>query len=136
MIVGVFYLAAAGFNAAYTLPRASDADLFEGYADGAWLSSLEELVREVFIPNAALLMAIVVVFEVAVGLALLGRGAWVDAGAAASLIWVAAILPFLAWPYLVVNVVLAGAQGIVATRRYEATAWDVARGVAHRAARR
>ncbi len=34
------------------------------------------------------------------------RDRWVDAGILASLVWVVAILPFLAWPNLLVNLVL------------------------------
>lgn len=123
--VGLLYLAAAAFNLAYTLPRAGDPEVFEGYADGAWLPVLEDLVRDLFMPNAAIFMAMVVAFEVAVGVLILGRGRQVDAGVAASVAWVVALLPFLAWPYLLVNVGLAAGQGVVALRRYERAAWEL-----------
>lgn len=131
--VGVFYLAAAAFNLAYTLPRAGEPELFEGYADGAWLPLFENLVRDVFMPNAEVFMVLVAAFEVAVGLAILGKEPWVDGGVAASVAWVIVLLPFLAWPYLLVNVGLAAAQGSIAARRYQRAAWDaVHRRAAHR----
>jgi hypothetical protein len=136
-VVGAFYLLSAVFNAAYTLPLTDEPDTFQGYADGAWFSFLTEFMEDVFAPNGAVFMVIVVVFEVAVGLLIMGRGGWVDFGVAASLVWVIAILPFLAWPYLLVNVALVLIQGVILLRRYPTTIWHLmaqwfdARGTPH-----
>jgi hypothetical protein len=78
-------------------------------------------------PNDQLLLVLVIVFEVAVGLAILNRGIWVDVGVAASLLWVIAILPFLAWPYLITNVVLVVLQGVLLLRRYDNSIWSLVR---------
>ena len=68
---------------------------------------------------------LVIVFEIVVGLLILSRSLWVDLGVGASVLWVLAVLPFLAWPYLLVNVVLAVVQGILLLRRYDTAVWDL-----------
>lgn len=118
--VGLAYLGAAGFNTIYTLPRSDELD---GYADGAWFGLLENFMRDVFMPNGFVFMAAVIVFEVAVGLLVLSRGHLVDLGVIASVVWVLAVLPFLAWPYLITNLVLVLLQAVVLLRRYDTAVW-------------
>lgn len=125
-VIGFGYLAAAVFNGIYTLPRTDQPDLLDGYADGAWLPFLEDLTRDVIMPNDSVVMVAVILFEVAAGVMILSRDHWVDLGVGTSLVWVLAILPFLAWPYLITNVVLAVLQGIVLLRRYDAPVWTLA----------
>ena len=122
--IGCSYLAAAIFNTVYTLPRS---DQLEGYADGAWFPFLADFMRDVFMPNGDLFMILVIGFEVAVALLILSRGGYVDAGVTASVLWVLAVLPFLAWPYLITNIVLAGMQGVLLFRRYDSAIWDSVR---------
>lgn len=124
-VIGVFYLAAAVFNLTYTLPRSNEADIFEGYADGAWFGFLETFVRDGLMPNATLLMTAVIAFELIVGWAILGAGQRVDLGVAFSLAWVVAILPFLAWPYLLTNLALIVMQGVLLFRRYDTPIWTL-----------
>lgn len=124
--VGLAYVAAAIFNAVYTLPRS---DELQGYADGAWLPFLEDFMVDVFMPNGELFMGLVVLFEVVVGLLILARWRSVDAGVLASVGWVLVVLPFLAWPYLLTNLVLAVVQGVLLLRRYDRTLLELVRGV-------
>ena len=124
IFMGVAYLAAAIFNTAYTLPRS---DQLDGYAEGAWFAFLEDFMWDVFMPNGDLFMTLVILFEVAVALLILSRGRYVDAGVAASVLWVLAILPFLAWPYLLTNIILALMQGVILLRRYDRALWDMVR---------
>jgi hypothetical protein len=119
--IGLAYLAAAVFNTVYTLPRS---DQLDGYADGAWFSFLADFMRDVFMPNGDLFMILVIAFEVAVALLILSRGRYVDAGVTASVLWVLVVLPFLAWPYLITNIVLAAVQGVLLLRRYDSAIWD------------
>lgn len=119
-VIGVAYLAAAGFNTVYTLPRT---DQLDGYADGAWFGFLSDFMRDVFMPNGTAFTTAVILFEIGVGALVLYRGRYVDAGVAASVLWVLAVLPFLAWPYLITNLVLAPIQGILLVRRYETPIW-------------
>ncbi len=123
--IGVFYLAAAAFNLTYTLPRTNETGLLEGYADGAWFGFLESFMRDVLMPNDTLLMAGVIVFEIVVGWAILSSGDRVDLGVIASLLWVIAILPFLAWPYLLTNLALVMMQGVLLFRRYDTAIWTL-----------
>lgn len=122
-VVGLFYLAAAVFNLTYTLPKTDEAGLLDGYADGAWFGFLETFVRDVLMPNDTLVMAAVVVFEIVVGWAILSSGDRVDLGVALSLAWVVAILPFLAWPYLLTNLALIVMQGVLLLRRFDTPIW-------------
>ncbi|NNC39584.1 MAG: hypothetical protein HKN95_02735 [Acidimicrobiia bacterium] len=119
--IGIAYLAAAVFNTVYTLPRS---DQLDGYADGAWFPFLGDFMRDVFMPNGDLFMILVIAFEVAVAVLILGRGSSVDAGVVASVLWVLAVLPFLAWPYLITNLVLALTQGVILFRRYDTAIWE------------
>ena len=120
-VVGIAYLASATFNFVYTLPRSDELD---SYADGAWFPFLADFMRDVFMPNGDLFMTLVILFEVTVGLLILSRGAWVDLGVLASVAWVLVVLPFLAWPYLITNLVLVVLQGVVLLRRYDSTIWN------------
>jgi hypothetical protein len=124
-LIACAYLAAAGFNTVYTLPRSDELD---GYADGAWFGFLGDFMRDVFMPNGEIFMALVIIFEVAVAILIAGRSTAVDAGVVASVLWVLAVLPFLAWPYLITNIVLAVVQGLVATRTYDTPVWPTRRG--------
>lgn len=123
--IGFFYLAAAVFNLTYTLPRTDESGLLEGYADGAWFGFLETFMRDVLMPNDTLLMAAVIVFEVFVAWAILSSGDRVDYGVALSLVWVVAIMPFLAWPYLLTNLVLIVMQGVLLFRRFDTPIWTL-----------
>lgn len=119
-VIGVAYLAAAGFNTVYTLPRA---DQLDDYADGAWFGFLGDFMRDVFMPNGTAFMMAVIIFEIGVGALVLYRARFVDVGVTASVLWVLAVLPFLAWPYLVTNLVLAPIQGVLLLRRYDTPLW-------------
>jgi len=120
-VVGVAYLASAVFNTVYTLPRSDELD---GYADGAWFGFLGDFMRDVFMPNGDLFMTAVILFEITVGLLILSRRTFVDIGVAASVAWVLIVLPFLAWPYLITNLVLAILQGVLLLRRYDTATWS------------
>jgi hypothetical protein len=120
-VVGVAYLASAVFNTVYTLPRSDELD---GYADGAWFGFLGDFMRDVFMPNGDVFMTAVILFEITVGLLILSRRTLVDVGVLASVGWVLIVLPFLAWPYLITNIVLAILQGVLLLRRYDTTVWS------------
>jgi hypothetical protein len=121
-VIGLAYLAAA-FNTVYTLPRSDEEGMFDDYAEGAWFGFLEDYMSNVFNPNGELFMTLVIVFEVAVGLLILNRGRGVDVGVVASVGWVLAVLPFLAWPYLSTNLALAAVQAALLARSYDRTIW-------------
>ena len=100
--------------------------MFDGYADGTWFGFLADFITDVFSPQATVFMSVVVVFELVVAALIAGRDRWVDLGVGLSLVWVVAILPFLAWPYLLVNVALVVAQGVLLLRHFDHTLWQSA----------
>ncbi len=124
IFMGLAYVAAAVFNSTYTLQHANELD---GYAEGAWFGFLQDFMWEVFMPNGELFMIMVITFEVIVAGLILSRRRAVDVGVTLSVLWVVGILPFLAWPYLLTNVVLAVAQGVILLRRYDVSLWGMAR---------
>jgi hypothetical protein len=124
--IGFAYLTAAVFNTIYTLPRSNQLD---GYAEGAWFPFLEDFMWDVFMPNGELFMTLVIIFEITVAILILSRSSYVDIGVGASILWVLGILPFLAWPYLTTNLILALMQGAILLRRYDTSIWDLARSV-------
>jgi hypothetical protein len=122
--VGVAYLVAAAFNLIFTLPTG---DL--GWAaEMAWHPILKDFMTAVVIPNHELVLALVVVFEIAVAVLILGRGRSVDLGIVASVLWVLFLIPFLQpFPMAATNVVLAIIQGILVLRRYDVAIWELVR---------
>ena len=76
--MGVIFLIGAAFNGVYTLGHTDD--FYGGWADGAWLGPARTLVRDVVIPNGRLFTILVIVVQVAVGIAILSRGDLVKLG--------------------------------------------------------
>ena len=121
-IIALAYLAAAGFNLFFTLPKGD----LSWFADAAWTPILAGFVREVVLPNDTLFMVLVVLFEAAVAVLILGRGRFVDLGVIASVLWVLFLIPFLQpFPMAATNVVLALLQGILLLRRYDTAIWEL-----------
>jgi hypothetical protein len=46
-------------------------------------------------------------------------------------LWVLAILPFLAWPCLLTNIALVALQGLLLLRRYDTSTWMLIRDAGH-----
>ena len=99
-VVGVAYLVAAAFNLLFTLPRGD----LGWFAESAWVPFLQDIVRQVVVPNHELFMVLVVAFEVAVGALILSRDRYVDVGVGASVLWPQALLMLV---YAVVGLTLA-----------------------------
>ena len=70
--VGLLFPAGAAFNATYTTHHSTD--FYRQFADGAWLTPSEWLLRRLVIPNATLVTISVIAFPVAVATAILSRG--------------------------------------------------------------
>lgn len=130
-IVGATYLAAAAFNLFFTLPTGD----LRWLADNAWFPALADFVTKAVQPNHEPFMLLVVVFEAAVGVLILGRGRLVDLGIGASVLWVLFLVPFLQpFPMATTNVVLAIVQGSLLLRRYDSSIWELSRAHLVRAA--
>lgn len=123
-VVGVAYLVAAAFNLLFTLPRGD----LGWFAESAWVPFLQDIVRQVVVPNHELFMVLVVAFEVAVGALILSRDRYVDVGVGASVLWVLFLVPFLQlFPMAATNVMLAIFQGVLLLRRYDTAIWELVR---------
>lgn len=70
--IGTLYAVGAVFNGVYTLRHGSE--LYGDFADGAWLSPAEWLIRRMVIPNAALFTVLLILFQVTVSILILTRG--------------------------------------------------------------
>jgi hypothetical protein len=109
LFLALFFLGSAVFNAAVAVPAARE--VFQAFHDMAWLSLYRDLIAGVILPNATLMAILLVGFELAVGIAILGPRAWARAGVIAAVVFVLALVPSLAWPYLLANIAM-GAGGI------------------------
>jgi len=127
IVWGLFFLGAAAFNAAVTIPSARS--VLRAFADLSWPGA-EALVRGVLLPHAAAVIGLVVVFEVVVGAMLLSRsiaatvGLWLATG------WLLTLAPFLG-VYAGVNVVLAVSMLPLMSRRYDRSLRDMLGGSRH-----
>jgi hypothetical protein len=121
IVWGLFFLAAAVFNAVVTIPAARD--VLRAFADLAW-PGIEMLVRELMLPVAASVIGMVVAFEAVVGALILSRGSRVRWGLWASLVWLVALIPFLG-AYGLGNLVLASTVLVLLRRRYDRSLRDV-----------
>ena len=97
--VGVYFAAAAGFNALAVLPRAREA--LSGFRDDAWLPPYRSMVGAL-VPVAPAVIAGVAGFEVAMAYHLL-RGRRVNGALRWAQGWVTGLIPVLGWPYWVPN---------------------------------
>lgn len=121
IVWGLFFLAAAVFNAVVVIPAARD--VLRAFADLTW-PGIEALVRELMLPVAASVVGAVVAFEAVVGALILSRGSKVRWGLWASLVWLVALIPFLG-AYGLANLVLAATVLVLLRRRYDRSLRDV-----------
>ena len=75
VVIGVLYAIGAGRQAIYVLQHSQE--FYADMADGAWLSPAETFIEKVLLPNSVIITVLVAVFQTAVAVAILTRGAWV-----------------------------------------------------------
>jgi hypothetical protein len=73
VVVGVFYAVGAGGQALWILPRGQK--WYEDMADRAWLPPAEVFIEKVLVPNSVTVTVLAAIFEAAVAIAILTRGA-------------------------------------------------------------
>ena len=127
IVWGLFFLAAAVFNAAVTIPSARS--VLRAFADLSWPGA-ETLVREVLLPYAAAVIGLVVIFEVVVGAMLLSRGIAAALGLWLATGWLLVLVPFLG-AYAGANVLLAVSMLPLLSRRHERSLRDMLGGTRH-----
>lgn len=73
VVIGGFYALGAGGQALWVLPHGQK--WYEDMADRAWLPPAEVFVEKVLVPNSVTVTVLAAVFEAAVAIAILTRGA-------------------------------------------------------------
>ncbi len=73
VVIGVFYAVGAGSQALWILPRGQK--WYENMADRAWLPPAEVFIEKVLVPNSVTVTVLAAIFEAAVAIAILTRGA-------------------------------------------------------------
>ena len=70
--VGVLFVVGATFNTVYTLRH--HRQFYGEFADKAWLGPARSLINRVIVPNGAAFTVAVIVFQIAVAVAIFSRG--------------------------------------------------------------
>lgn len=73
VVIGMFYAVGAGGQALWILPRGQK--WYEDMADRAWLPPAEVFIEKVLVPNSVTVTVLAAIFEAAVAIAILTRGA-------------------------------------------------------------
>lgn len=113
--VGLLHAAGATFNAVYTFRHTEE--FFGTFVDGAWVSPAGSFTRNVVIPNGRLFTLLLIVFQVAVAVAILTRGAPVRPALLAGGTFALAVAFFSSPGGTVGNLVLAAIQYALALSR-------------------
>ena len=121
LALGGYFLLMAGVNIAVTLPNA-DAT-YDGLTKLSWphFAWVPELISG---PLAVPFTAFLIVWEVVIGVLLLGRGQAVRIALWAALFQMLALAPFLGW-YELANLATAVVVGALLTREHNQTVSDV-----------
>ena len=104
---------------AHLVLAATSLEFYESFADVALLGAYTDLWGEFVVPNLAVLVPLVALFELALGVALLWRGPAVRLAHAGGAGFQAALV--LSGPWGPVNAVLAGIHAVAARRAYPTT---------------
>ena len=91
---GLVFLASGVVNMTVTLPNP---DFYEVFAELTFFSFYRWLIVNVAVPNAGVVTALVVAFELAAGLLVLSRGRAVKVGLVGTALWVVFITPAMGW---------------------------------------
>ena len=91
---GLVFLASGVVNLTVTLPNP---DLYEVFAELTFFPFYRWLIVNVAMPNAGVVTALVVVFELAAGVLVLSRGRAVRIGLVGTALWVVFITPAMGW---------------------------------------
>ncbi len=102
------YLGGAVYNAFVTVPEARE--VFESFADMAWLGPYRWLIDNLFLAAPTACAATLAAFELAVGVGIVAGGQARRAALVAATAFVIALIPSLSWPYWTANVGLAALQ--------------------------
>lgn len=123
LFAGGVFVVSSGINLVMTLPHPEYYSLF---ADMALFSFYGDLVRQIVVPNAFFFSIVLILYELTIGLLMLGRGRWVTIGVAGAVLFLLAIMPAIGL-YTVGNVVLAGLVALLLRYDYDRSLLDMLR---------
>jgi hypothetical protein len=118
---GAFFVGSGVFNAAVTLRNPG---FYRDFADLTFLPFYRSLLLQVALPNATLISALVVVFELAVGVMVLSRGRTVRWGLICSGLWCLFVWPAMGW-YTLGSPVLLIIPWLLMRREYDRSVLDL-----------
>lgn len=111
--LGILYLIGAVFIFTYT--RQHGVEFYTGFADGTWFPPAGWLIRKAVIPYSGFFTAILVSFQVLVGIALLSQGPLVGLGLLAGVVFCLYAVFVSNVPGAIVNLAMAVLQFYLAS---------------------
>ena len=111
-LVSLMFLGGAAFNAFYTLPNLPAS--LEALVATAFLPVYRDVVERALSLNGAAFAALVIAFELAVGVCILSGGRATRLGLLAAAAWSIGMLPVIPPDGILIGIALTGAPGIAA----------------------
>ncbi|WP_147534783.1 hypothetical protein [Bacillus marasmi] len=103
MIWGLFFLGSSVFNLTYTF---SHPEFFEQFSEYALFNVYAVVIEKLVVPYAEIFTVLLVLFELFVGVFVLGKNNFVKVGLYASLVFTIVLIPVIP-PYTYTNIVTA-----------------------------
>jgi hypothetical protein len=94
VVWGLVFVGGAVVNLLVTLPHP---EVYEGFAELAFFPFYRDLLLDVAVPNATLITALVVVFELTAGALVLSTGRLARLGLLATVGWTVFVWPAMGW---------------------------------------
>jgi len=124
---GFGFLAAAGFNLIYTL-RVDNTAFWEWFLENAWFTLYKDMIVNIIIPYASILIVITVIFEAINGLLILNKLRLARLGLVLAFLWPIFLLPYMPFGLgIAPNLLLAIGPALLLMREYETTFWELLR---------
>jgi hypothetical protein len=118
---GLVFVASSIINLTVTLPRP---ELYRDFADLTFFPFYRALLLKVALPNGYLITGLVVVFELVVGVLILGQGRAVRLGLIGTALWVLFVCPAMGW-YTIFSPLLLLVPGLLLRRKYDRSVLDL-----------
>jgi len=118
---GMFFIVSSIINLFVTLPNPV---LYKSFAKLTFFPFYSRLLLSVAFPNAYLLTGLVVVFELVVGVLILGKKAAVQWGLIFSAFWLLFVCPSMGW-YTLFNPIFIIIPWLIGRYRYDQSALDL-----------
>jgi hypothetical protein len=121
-ILAVIFLVGAAVNFTLLMTRPAT---YEGFADVAIVPFYKTLWRELVVPRLELWVGLVIAFEIALGLLLLGPGVYARVGLVLAAAFVAFLVPFWWGGGALINLAFLGVLIWLLRFDYPAAIWEI-----------